>query len=804
MFPIRIKACSESDLRMLGNLARNIQRVLPVTQADIDAAAALGKGWVVWKVIEVNDPIDNLRGGTQLVIKQNSITPGQNVRRVLIVSGPGGETVVIGPGPSPLLLPDAIANSLSYVKAFGGTEQRNIPVEYTQVNYVTNTTATAVSTGVMLDITKKYELEVRCRAVTGSWYILQSRASGGSITGISGSSTGNTIIAQWAGVGVSSSISRTLGNTLYVKATFDNGNITLYVKDETAGTEDTATGTYSTSAANPSTPVYLWGNAKGDRVDINSDVYMVRIKENGVTLVDWIPCRQSTTAGFYDTITDAFITATTPSDVTADGDAVPSPDAPMDIVCNNGVLKLSPNLVEFNETRIDSTTWAAAGKTKGFEVCADVYNKSVGSQLFTNQNCFGVFVPAKINESVSLNFFDYSPFYSRCYYCEVTADGKCNTAPVSFASGSAISQQTFTLTQADSIGFVFEWYLSSQQTRNYTKENYMIVRGTTPPTKYIPYGKIYADGTVETINVHGKNLNGGGALDNKGYSSTGGTSTSTNFCGTMWKIKCKEGEKYTVSFGNFPDGISGVFINTWKTDGTWNTRQAIAISGAYTYTIPVGIGEVNFTLYKTGGITIASNSWLQVEKGETATAYEPYYDGGTATAEMLLKVGDYQDEQEILSGAVTRKVGVLVLDGTEAWSATGDTYGVALKQVDYGYVDKVPVICSHFAYSSNSSTTQTDVICNRSGNFGLRILANSTIMPNASTPANRITDFRTWLADQYAAGTPVTVYYPLETPTTESVAGQTLQVQDGDNIVEITQASIDGLELEVTYEKEAE
>ena len=92
MQPIRIKACSESDLRMLGNLARNIQRVLPVTQADIDAATALGKGWVVWKVIEVNDPIDNLRGGTQLVIKQNSITPGQNVRRVLIVQGPGAES----------------------------------------------------------------------------------------------------------------------------------------------------------------------------------------------------------------------------------------------------------------------------------------------------------------------------------------------------------------------------------------------------------------------------------------------------------------------------------------------------------------------------------------------------------------------------------------------------------------------------------------------------------------------------------------------------------------------------------------
>lgn len=39
------------------------------------------------------------------------------------------------------------------------------------------------------------------------------------------------------------------------------------------------------------------------------------------------------------------------------------------------------------------------------------------------------------------------------------------------------------------------------------------------------------------------------------------------------------------------------------------------------------------------------------------------------------------------------------------------------------------------------------------------------------------------------------------TPTTESVAGQTLQVQDGDNVLEITQASLSGLELEAKYSK---
>ena len=39
-------------------------------------------------------------------------------------------------GTSPLSLPDAIADSLSYVKAFGGTEQRNLPDNYIERQFI--------------------------------------------------------------------------------------------------------------------------------------------------------------------------------------------------------------------------------------------------------------------------------------------------------------------------------------------------------------------------------------------------------------------------------------------------------------------------------------------------------------------------------------------------------------------------------------------------------------------------------------------------------------------------------------------
>ena len=479
MQPIRIKACSESDLRMLGNLARNIQRVLPVTQADIDAAAALGKGWVVWKVIEVNDPIDNLRGGTQLVIKQNSITPGQNVRRVLIVQGPGGETVVIGPSPSPLLLPDAIANSLSYVKAFGGTEQ------------------------------------------------------------------------------------------------------------------------------------------------------------NGT----------------------------------------PTPDAPVDIVSNNGAIKYSKNLLDMSTENI------VLGK----------YINNSGAVLDSGPN-----------------------FYNSKYI------------PV-------VGGETYTWSTSSSIG-----YFSVME-----------------------------------------------------YDS-----------GYVFKRRTLFG-----SSSSSPAGTSGTV--------TLRSDAAFVLIGS-------NMDSVDITLDR-----IAAVDW-QFEKGSSATAYAPYVSdnggiytdgtaetiedtiGNTATAETLLKVGDYQDEQEILSGAITRNVGVFVLDGTESWTYRNTQSGYATFQLSnpnlYDLAGTPHIICSHFADKGPVSSIYAvyqmgvGVALFKSAEYPT---GRNMYLNIPTSVATDITTFKQWLAAQYAAGTPVIIIYPLATPTTESVTGQHLQVAAGDNTLEITQASLSGLELEAEYTKVA-
>ena len=171
--------------------------------------------------------------------------------------------------------------------------------------------------------------------------------------------------------------------------------------------------------------------------------------------------------------------------------------------------------------------------------------------------------------------------------------------------------------------------------------------------------------------------------------------------------------------------------------------------------------------------------------------------GNSATCEPLLAVGDYTDVQSILDGVVTRNVGVKVLDGTENWRKTSASslYCSLTKTDTTGF--------------PNAITTASDVICTHAVGTDYDIQGHCSFGYgnfnfNYQNSTTDLSAFKQFLADQLAAGTPVIVIYPLAEPTTESVAGQTLQVQAGDNTLEITQASISGLELEAEYGKEAE
>lgn len=244
-----------------------------------------------------------------------------------------------------------------------------------------------------------------------------------------------------------------------------------------------------------------------------------------------------------------------------------------------------------------------------------------------------------------------------------------------------------------------------------------------------------------------------------------------------------------------------------KFDG--NIIGNITVSNRLKY-IPcerVSDGEIGYYETFTGTFLENQGNGTPVSMGyDTSYMTEIYADGtvetiedslnNTATAEMLLKIGDYADVQEIISGAVTRNIGIKMFDGTEDWAAHSSAVGTYRYRLDGKLLEKSLFLSTHFVYSSAISTELTDgkMMCG----------AASPNIYVCKTDTATLDGFKAWLAAQYNAGTPVIVVYPLAEPTTESVTGQTLQVDEGDNTLEITQASILDLELEAKYKKTSE
>jgi hypothetical protein len=169
----------------------------------------------------------------------------------------------------------------------------------------------------------------------------------------------------------------------------------------------------------------------------------------------------------------------------------------------------------------------------------------------------------------------------------------------------------------------------------------------------------------------------------------------------------------------------------------------------------------------------------------------------TASVPNLFAVSNYADEVEIISGEVTRKVGIKVLDGTETgWTQATTSTGVLRFYLPFDgaatpTAARGQVTSSHFVYAGEGQ------------DLGIAFLSSQTrvyFIPPDQTMTG--TTWKAWLAAQYAAGTPVIVLYPLATETTESVTPQSLNAAAGTNIVNAT-AEVSPIELEVEYKATA-
>ena len=173
----------------------------------------------------------------------------------------------------------------------------------------------------------------------------------------------------------------------------------------------------------------------------------------------------------------------------------------------------------------------------------------------------------------------------------------------------------------------------------------------------------------------------------------------------------------------------------------------------------------------------------------TASGHTPQ----TASVANLYSVDDYRDEQDVISGVVTRRVGVKVLTGTENWSYYQTSGGVSRFRLTRRIMEqrlskKSPVVCSHYG-------TQLD---DADGTAYLQSAFGEAYLYICDNRYTSEADFKAHIAEQYAAGTPVIVMYQLAEEVTESVTPQGLSTVNGTNVVS-TVANVGGLDGSCEY-----
>jgi hypothetical protein len=203
----------------------------------------------------------------------------------------------------------------------------------------------------------------------------------------------------------------------------------------------------------------------------------------------------------------------------------------------------------------------------------------------------------------------------------------------------------------------------------------------------------------------------------------------------------------TFLFGNsdsMTTANNGVYSDVAKTvTSTAEGYIFVAIRKYYQY-----ITQPTETDFANGTYTIMIN------EGTTALPYEPYG--------YKIPITNGQQTTNIYLGSTqtTRQIKKLVLDGNEeSWlRSTSYSGGFFSSWFNFGGINYGAIHCSHAQYVSDI-TDYVSGTCYSDGSLNIRI------MPEGST----VQQWREYLAQQYAAGTPVTVWYVLATPETGTV-----------------------------------
>ncbi len=164
--------------------------------------------------------------------------------------------------------------------------------------------------------------------------------------------------------------------------------------------------------------------------------------------------------------------------------------------------------------------------------------------------------------------------------------------------------------------------------------------------------------------------------------------------------------------------------------------------------------------------------------------------------EPLRKIGDYADVIDFERGIVERKIKKLVFDGSETFqlNSNNTVFVTFIDDIGVFMNRNSPILSSHYQTASIY-----DDLYSRRMNYGVYFgasLADRICIRNKDMTT--VESFKEHLTEQYNAGTPVTVYYALAEPTTETLALPKIPTFSGTTIIS-TDTEVEPSDIEITY-----
>lgn len=224
------------------------------------------------------------------------------------------------------------------------------------------------------------------------------------------------------------------------------------------------------------------------------------------------------------------------------------------------------------------------------------------------------------------------------------------------------------------------------------------------------------------------------------------------------------------------------FVDTSETLSEYNAIYGNSDSAVFT--TGSNTKYVYFVFRKAVGSISYSN--IMLVESSTALPYEPH------GYKLPLISGNTSVDIYLGEVETTRRIRKQVLTGNENFIKNNTVpsnylYYGPRNSIIPGSIKKTPLMCDELPMTSETPVSQIGISANNPYNV-IYINFGADVM-NAQSSGNTVNGFKEYLAAQYAAGTPVTVWYVLAEPETGIVNEPLMKIGDYADTIDSTQAS---------------